>query len=32
MLPPGCNNSFDYRMDPVPAAGEHTQNILKEVE
>jgi crotonobetainyl-CoA:carnitine CoA-transferase CaiB-like acyl-CoA transferase len=32
MLPPGRNNSFDYRMDPVPAAGEHTQNILKEVE
>lgn len=32
LLPPGRNNSFDYRMDPVPAAGEHTQKILKEVE
>jgi itaconate CoA-transferase len=32
MLPPGRNNSFDYRMDPVPAAGEHTQMILKEIE
>jgi itaconate CoA-transferase len=32
MLPPGRNNSFDYRMDPVPAVGEHTQMILKELE
>ena len=31
MLPPGHNNSFDYRMDPIPAAGEHTDKILKEL-
>jgi crotonobetainyl-CoA:carnitine CoA-transferase CaiB-like acyl-CoA transferase len=32
LLPPGRNNSFEYRMDPVPAAGEHTRQIMKEVE
>lgn len=31
LLPPGRNNSFDYRMDPVPAVGEHTQAILREL-
>jgi crotonobetainyl-CoA:carnitine CoA-transferase CaiB-like acyl-CoA transferase len=31
LLPPGRNNSFDYRMDPIPAAGEHTAVILKEL-
>jgi itaconate CoA-transferase len=31
LLPPGRNNSFDYRMDPVPAVGEHTQAILQEL-
>jgi itaconate CoA-transferase len=31
LLPPGSNNSFDYRMDPVPAVGEHTLSILKEL-
>jgi len=31
LLPPGRNNSFDYRMDAVPAVGEHTQAILREL-
>ncbi|MEO8247798.1 MAG: CaiB/BaiF CoA-transferase family protein [Burkholderiales bacterium] len=31
LLPPGRSNSFDYRMDPVPALGEHTDAILREV-
>jgi crotonobetainyl-CoA:carnitine CoA-transferase CaiB-like acyl-CoA transferase len=31
LLPPGRNNSFDYRMDPIPAAGEHTGKILGEL-
>jgi len=31
LLPPGRNNSFDYRMDSVPAVGEHTQAILREL-
>ena len=31
LLPPGRVNSFDYRMDPVPAIGEHTQAILREL-
>ena len=28
LLPPGRISSFDYRMDPVPAVGQHTQTIL----
>jgi itaconate CoA-transferase len=28
-LPPGVNSGFDYRMDPVPAVGEHTDGILR---
>lgn len=32
LLPPGRNSAFDYRMDPVPAVGEHTAAILKELE
>lgn len=28
LLPPGKNNQFDYRMDPIPALGEHTEAIL----
>ena len=28
LLPPGRQSSFDYRMDPVPALGEHTTAIL----
>ncbi|HSV53150.1 MAG TPA: CaiB/BaiF CoA-transferase family protein [Burkholderiaceae bacterium] len=31
LLPPGRNNSFDYRMDAVPAVGEHTEAILREL-
>jgi itaconate CoA-transferase len=31
LLPPGVNSSFDYRMDPIPAVGEHTQAILHEL-
>ncbi len=25
------NNRFDYRMDPIPAVGEHTAAILREL-
>lgn len=31
LLPPGRINSFDYRMDPIPAVGQHTQDILREL-
>ncbi len=31
MLPPGMPESFDPRMDPVPALGEHTDAILAEL-
>jgi len=31
LLPPGRSNAFDYRMDPVPAVGEHTEAILLEL-
>ena len=31
LLPPGLNDSYDYRMDPIPAVGEHTDSILKEL-
>jgi itaconate CoA-transferase len=31
LLPPGRNSSFDYRMDAVPAAGQHTDAILREL-
>ena len=31
LLPPGLNNSYDYRMDPIPSVGEHTNAILKEL-
>jgi crotonobetainyl-CoA:carnitine CoA-transferase CaiB-like acyl-CoA transferase len=30
LLPPARNDSFDYRMDAIPAPGEHTQAILRE--
>ena len=29
LLPPGRNNRFDYRMDPIPKVGEHTESILR---
>jgi itaconate CoA-transferase len=31
LLPPGRNKSFEYRMDAVPAVGEHTETILREL-
>ena len=31
LLPPGRISSFDYRMDPIPAVGQHTQAILREL-
>ena len=31
LLPPGRNTAFDYRMDPVPAVGQHTDAILREL-
>ena len=31
LLPPGINDSYEYRMDPIPAVGEHTDTILKEL-
>jgi crotonobetainyl-CoA:carnitine CoA-transferase CaiB-like acyl-CoA transferase len=29
LLPPGRNSSFDYRMEAVPAVGQHTEAILQ---
>jgi itaconate CoA-transferase len=31
LLPPGANDQFDYRMDAIPAVGEHTEAILAEI-
>ena len=31
LLPPGLNDSYEYRMDPVPSVGQHTDVILKEL-
>jgi crotonobetainyl-CoA:carnitine CoA-transferase CaiB-like acyl-CoA transferase len=31
LLPPGRINSFDYRMDAIPAVGQHTHAILHEL-
>ena len=31
LLPPGQSNVFDCRMDPVPAVGQHTESILREL-
>ena len=31
LLPPGRSNAFEYRMDPVPGVGEHTDRILREL-
>ena len=31
LLPPGRVSSFDYRMDSVPAVGQHTEAILREL-
>ncbi|KQX87187.1 CaiB/BaiF CoA transferase family protein [Variovorax sp. Root473] len=29
LLPAGRQSAFDYRMDPVPAVGQHTDTILR---
>ncbi|MEP6722008.1 MAG: CaiB/BaiF CoA-transferase family protein [Variovorax sp.] len=29
LLPPGRQSAFDYRMDAVPAIGQHTETILR---
>jgi itaconate CoA-transferase len=29
MLPPGLNDQYDYRMDPVPGVGQHSELILE---
>jgi crotonobetainyl-CoA:carnitine CoA-transferase CaiB-like acyl-CoA transferase len=31
LLPPGANSAFDYRMDAVPAVGQHNAAILAEL-
>ena len=31
LLPPGLNDQFEYRMDPIPSIGEHSEKILKEI-
>jgi itaconate CoA-transferase len=31
LLPPGNNAAFSYRMDPIPAVGEHTDAIMREL-
>jgi itaconate CoA-transferase len=31
LLPPGVPASFDPRMDPIPAIGQHTDAILDEL-
>ena len=32
LLPPGRNNQYGYRMDPVPAVGEHSDAILADLQ
>ena len=31
LIPPATNSEFEARMDPIPAIGEHTHAILKEL-
>src|SRR5699024_832764 len=31
LLPPGLHSSFEYRIDPVPALGEHSAAILEQL-
>jgi crotonobetainyl-CoA:carnitine CoA-transferase CaiB-like acyl-CoA transferase len=31
LLPPGVHSGFDYRMDPIPSVGQHTEAILREL-
>ncbi|WP_443113129.1 CaiB/BaiF CoA transferase family protein [Herbaspirillum seropedicae] len=28
LLPPGANDSYEYRMEAIPALGQHTESIL----
>lgn len=30
-LPPGVNNQYSYRMDPIPEVGQHNASILEEL-
>lgn len=31
LLPPGLNDSYEYQMGAIPAVGQHTDSILKEL-
>jgi itaconate CoA-transferase len=31
LIPPGASDAFDYRMDAIPAVGQHTEAILSEL-
>ena len=31
MKPPGVVDAFEYRVDSIPALGEHTEAILREL-
>ena len=31
LKPPGANDQFEYRMDPIPRVGEHNEPILREL-
>jgi crotonobetainyl-CoA:carnitine CoA-transferase CaiB-like acyl-CoA transferase len=31
LLPPGVHSGFEYRMDAIPAVGQHTEAILREL-
>jgi len=31
LRPPGANDRFDFRMDPIPRVGEHNRPILREL-
>ena len=31
LLPPGVNNTFEFRMDGVPALGQNSESILREL-
>ena len=31
LLPPGRSNAYEARMDAIPAVGEHTEAILREL-
>ncbi|MCW7541614.1 hypothetical protein OOT46_27810 [Aquabacterium sp. A7-Y] len=31
LKPPGLNDRLEYRMDPIPALGEHNRSIFREL-